>query len=281
MHTGKYRISQYVADRFRLDGGAMFGSVPKVLWSRKIAADEQNRIQLACRVLVVEGQGERILVDVGMGRKWSEKEVGIFAIEYGLAGQIHEVVPDVTAVVLTHMHFDHAGGVSYRDKADNLKLAFPKARHFLQRANYEIARHPGLRYRASNMKENIEPLSEAQRTLTSDGERILPGVSVHVSNGHTQGLQWVLIDTGVDRFVYPADLMPTSHHLGIPWVMGYDLCAETAMREKEQFIRRAVDENWIIVFEHDPVVAAARIAYDAKGTPVMAEQVTLPEWGKQ
>lgn len=280
MQVGRYTVSTFVPDRFRLDGGAMFGSVPKVLWSRKIAADEQNRIQLACRVLVLQDGARRILVDVGMGRKWSEKEVGIYAIEYGAAGPIETAVPGVTDVILTHLHFDHGGGVTHRTAAGEVKLSFPQAKHYLHRSNWEIARKPGLRERASYLKDHVEPLAQADLVLVGNGDEILPDISGHISNGHTQGLQWILIDGGENKIAYPADLIPTSHHLSVPYVMGYDLCAQVSMQEKEAFVRRAVEENWIIVFEHDAEVAAARIKFDEKGQPVVREQVALPAWNE-
>ncbi len=269
---GPFNISLLELDRFRLDGGAMFGSVPKSLWARRIAADDNNRIQLTCRVMVietqVEAQNRKFLVDVGMGRKWSEKERAIYEIEHLATKPLHELVSDVTGVILTHMHFDHAGGVSYRDR-DGLHLSFPNAVHFLSERNWSHAQHPGVRERASYLKDNIEPLKDAKLVLTNDGEEVLPGISLHRSEGHTHGLQMVKVSgvtpSGTATLFYPADLIPTAHHISTPYVMGYDLCAETSMSEKERYLTQAVAENWILVFEHDADTPACRVGQDEKG----------------
>ncbi len=270
-----YTITLITAERFRLDGGAMFGSVPKVLWDKRIAGDEANRIQMCCNVLLLEGHGRRILVDLGMGRKWSEKEQAIYAIEYSSDGPLEILAPNVTDLLLTHLHFDHVGGISRRNANGTLEPAFPGAKLLLSARNYEHARNCGVRERASYIPENVDLVEVYDYRLTHHGEEVLPNIRVYYSNGHTHGLQWILIGKGEGAMAFPSDLIPMSHHLPIPYVMGYDLNAETAMREKAEFLKLALSQNWIVVFEHDPVVPVATLI-EEKGRAAIGKQVVLP-----
>ena len=277
-----YDISTLVLERFRLDGGAMFGSVPKTLWQRRIQADELNRIQLATRVLLLKGHGRSIAIDLGCGTKFKEKERQIYAIEpistAPLSEQLQAARPDLgplTDIILTHLHFDHAGGVAVATPDGPPSLTFPHARIHVQRANYEVAQMPGLRERASYLPENIAPLAAANLRLLSDGEEILPNIRGHIVNGHTRGMQWIQIGTGANSIVYVADLIPTAHHIPVPYVMGYDLCAETSMNEKQSFLARASDENWRLVFEHDAETPAATVKRDDRSNYALNEVVPL------
>ena len=261
-HSSGYTVESVLPDIFRLDGGAMFGAVPKALWERRIPSDERNRIQLACRILHLTGYGKEILIDLGCGTKWNDKDRDIFAVE-PKTKPVHELFPGTTDVILTHLHFDHAGGISYN--SPGLMLSFPRAAHYLPKKNLEHARNPGPRERASYLRENIEVLDHAKLNLTTNGSTILPFITAFEVNGHTHGLQWLLIGQAPGAIAYPADLIPTAHHVSIPYVMGYDLCAETTMREKHAFLERAVQENWIVVFEHDIDTPAATIRKDEKG----------------
>jgi glyoxylase-like metal-dependent hydrolase (beta-lactamase superfamily II) len=273
MTFGNYQVSEYVAQRFRLDGGAMFGSIPKVLWEKKIAADELNRIQLACRIVVLESAQRRILVDIGSGTKWSEKQNGIYCFEQGSALPLHQQIPDVTDVIITHAHFDHAGGVSYADENGELRLSYPGARHYLQKSNWETAQQPGPRERATYLKENIKPLEDAQLVLTEDGDEVAPGIRVFRADGHTRGLQWVLLE---DTLAFPSEMMPTAHHCALPYVMGYDLWAERTIEEKKAFTTKAVSHNWTVVFGHDAETSAAELSFDAEGRAEIRAKVNLP-----
>lgn len=273
-----YTISVYEPDRFRLDGGAMFGSVPKTLWSKKIAADEANRIQLTCRLMILRGHGRIVIVDLGMGRKWSDKERQIYAIEALDEQPIWERCSDVTDVVLTHLHFDHCGGIARWTESGESVPAFPRAATYVQRANLEAAKKPGVRERASYLANNVQPveaLNDRLHLCESDQE-ILPGITVHAVNGHTEGLQWIKVGEGRGAVVYPADLIPTAHHLGVPYVMGYDLCAKTSMEEKAKFLEQAIAEEWIVVFEHDAHTPAAILGRDERGNPIVKQVVTPP-----
>lgn len=275
MNIGKYQLSAIVTENFALDGGAMFGSVPKTLWSKTIVPDEKNRIPMACRVLIVRTGERTVLVDVGCGSKWSAKERDIYAIEPQLSKPLAEQVPGVTDIVLTHLHFDHAGGISERGEDGELRLTFPRARVYCSRRNYDHARSPGIRERASYLADNIAILEQADLVLTDDGDEVLPGLSLHQSHGHTHGLQWVKVSAGGATAVFPSDLMPTAHHVPLPWVMGYDLCAETTMREKEQFLAAAAEEEWAVVFEHDRDTAAGIVGRDERGRYQLKSKISF------
>jgi len=254
----------------------MFGSVPKNLWNKVAAADDQNRILLATRSLMIETDERKILVDVGCGDKWPPKLREIFAID----DKTYEPVLGVTDVLLTHLHFDHAGGVSRIAGGRNggiaeagLELCYPAARHCVSRTNLENAQQPHERERASYLAENVQPLQTADLHITEDGQELWPGLTVHQVNGHTTGLQMPRLVAGGETVVFPSDLMPTSAHIPIPYVMGYDMCAVTAMEEKRKFLHEAIEGNWIVVFEHDPALAAARLKWDDKGRPTIAERL--------
>ena len=277
MNVSGYDVCYLVSDNFRLDGGAMFGAVPRTLWQRHIEPDQKNRIPLTCRLLLLRNATQTILVDVGCGINWNEKLRDIFAIENLLASSLSEACGNVTDIVLTHLHFDHAAGISYRNSSNNLTLSFPDANVFVSDVNWNHARNPGVRERASYLPDTLVPLESAKLKLTQHAEEILPSVKVELVNGHTHGLQWLLIGEGSDALAYPADLIPTAHHIPVPYVMGYDLCAETSMREKEHFLDRAVRENWTVVFEHDRDTPAARIIKDDKGRYSKGETVEIPE----
>jgi len=247
-----------------LDGGAMFGSVPKPLWSKTNPPDDRNRIRLAMRCLLAEGEGRRILVDDGVGDKLSEKLVDIYRVEH------HEVtlerslaalglgVGDVTDVVLTHLHFDHAGGSTRRD-GDRLVPSLPRARYYLQRRNWENALHPNPRERASYMPENFAPLMEASvLTLWEGAQRPWPGFEIFTADGHTRGQQLVRLSGPEGALYFVADLIPTATHVRIPYVMGYDVAAIETMAEKRALLERACDEGAWICLEHDPETALAR-----------------------
>jgi glyoxylase-like metal-dependent hydrolase (beta-lactamase superfamily II) len=270
MQVGRYRVSTHNHGFFRLDGGAMFGSVPKALWAPQAPPDEENRILLATRSLVVEWEDRKMLVDVGCGDKWTEKQRSIFRIE----NKPYMPVAGITDVLLTHLHFDHGGGVSRYFQGD-LKLSYPEARHYVSADNYRNATSPNIRERASYLPENVQILEQAHLQLTQTGQEIWPGLTLHQADGHTRGLQWVELADGGTTLAFPADLMPTSKHLPVTYVMGYDICADQSMREKQAFLDSAIAEEWIVVFEHDPEVSAGKISLDDRGKPFLAETIHL------
>ena len=271
MKIGDYEIHSIETGTFVLDGGAMFGIVPKTIWDRKIPADEKNRIDMALRCLLIVGNKRRILVDVGIGDKCSKKFSEIYKIdltscnirksikEYGLT------VEDITDVILTHFHFDHVGGATYL-KAGNLLPVFPNATYYIQNEHYALAHNPSEKDKGSFRNENFEPLEEAGKLKIISGEfEIFPDVSLIVSNGHTVGQQLVKVSNGVDTLVYCADLIPTSAHIPLPYVMSYDLYPLVTIDEKKKLLHNASEGDWILFFEHDPLVEAVKVKKGEKG----------------
>jgi glyoxylase-like metal-dependent hydrolase (beta-lactamase superfamily II) len=265
LELGDWTVYTLETGALWLDGGAMFGSVPKPLWSRTHPPDERNRIRLAMRCLLLVGRGRRVLVDVGLGDKSDAKFRDIFRVEdapslqdsLGAAG----FGPgDITDVVLTHLHFDHAGGSTVRD-GDGLRPALPQARYHVQRRNWENAHAPNPRERASYLRENFDPLEQAGVLDFWEGDaRPWPGVSLVTAEGHTRGQQLVRIEGGARVLYFVADLIPMTAHVRIPYVMGYDIAAIETMAEKQSLLGRAVDEGAWIALEHDPETALARPA---------------------
>lgn len=263
-----------------LDGGAMFGSVPKPLWSRTNPPDERNRIRLAMRCLLLEGHGRRVLVDDGLGDKLSPKLRDIYrveeapSLEQSLAA-LDRTVQDITDVVLTHLHFDHAGG-STRREGDRLVPRLPRARYYVQRRNWDNAHAPNPRERASYMGENYDALAEAGVLEFWDGPGApWPGFEIFTADGHTRGQQLVRVHGPEGALYFVADLIPTAAHVRVPFVMGYDIAAIETMQEKEAMLRRAIAENAWVCLEHDPDTAFARplVAGDDFG---WGERVPVP-----
>lgn len=277
MKSGSFELSTIIFGMFRLDGGAMFGSVPKNLWGKIIPVDEENCIPLASRSLLIRHQDRVLLVDVGLGEKWSEKSKQIFAIQNNSFEKLNFNPKEITDVILTHLHFDHAGGISkYKEgSTQEVELVFPQATVYLQEDNFANAQKPSLRERASYLSENVLCLHQAKLKTTKGTQEIFPGITVHQINGHTRGQQWIEVNTGADKFFFATDLIPTARHLPVPYVMGYDICAETAFNEKAHFLQRAVTEDVIVVFQHDPDTPAARVGVNEKGHYCVKEKIDL------
>lgn len=255
---GAWEVSAVTAERFRLDGGAMFGVVPRTLWSRSHAPDDRNRIRMVTRCLLARGEGRVVLVDTGLGAGWSDKERDIYAIENGersILGAIARkgVTPGmVTDVVLTHLHFDHAGGAVAR-RGGRLEPSFPNARYHVQEAQLRWAQSPTERDRRSFRPDDFMPLVSDGRMVTADGPaEIAPGLFVEPTRGHTVGHQIVRFGEGRGAVVHCGDLIPTASHVPVPWVMAYDLSPLVTMQEKRDLLARAADREWILVLEHDP-----------------------------
>jgi glyoxylase-like metal-dependent hydrolase (beta-lactamase superfamily II) len=262
---------------FRLDGGAMFGVVPKPLWERRAPADERNRIRLGMRPLLVRGE-TTLVIDAGVGGKMDEKNVEIYAIDrsrnldHALA-DAGVARADVDIVLASHLHFDHAGGFTVRE-GDRLVPAFPRARFIVRTAEWEDATHPHERNRASYLAENFVPLADAGvLDLRPDDGVIVPGVRVVRTGGHTMHHQIVLIESGGRTAVFAADLIPTAAHVDDPWIMGYDLYPMDTLAFKRRFIRDAIDREYLIFFEHDPTIAAGYIREERGKRRVEAVQL--------
>jgi len=264
MQFGSLELIPLFDGTFRLDGGAMFGVVPKPLWSRRAPADDRNRIALAMRPLLVRGD-RTMIIDAGVGDKMDAKSVDIYAIDRSrdLVSSLAEAglrVEDVDIVLASHLHFDHAGGFTRRDERGRLVPVFPRARYVARTAEYEDATHPHERNRASYFAENYVPLAEAGvLDLMPDDGAVMPGVRVVRTGGHTMHHQIVMIESEGRTAVFAADLVPTTAHLDAAWIMGYDLYPMDTLAFKRTFIREAIDREYLVFFEHDPTVAAGYI----------------------
>ncbi|MGH9367559.1 MAG: MBL fold metallo-hydrolase [Thermoanaerobaculia bacterium] len=270
MRLGSLDLQIISGGDFRLDGGAMFGVVPKVLWERKFPADEKNRIRLAANCLLVRGEGFTVLVESGLGDKWDEKARELYAIARGptLAEELAKkgVRPEhVDVLVLSHLHFDHAGGATVRGDGRAVP-AFPNATLYVQAQELARAREPHGRDRASYDPSNWEPYAEAGRLEAVEGDRELrPGVHVVALPGHREGMQAVRIDSEGETAFYFADALPTSAHVPIPWIMAYDLYPVELIQNKKRLLDQAALEGWLCVFEHDPNVPWGRIVDGVDG----------------
>jgi glyoxylase-like metal-dependent hydrolase (beta-lactamase superfamily II) len=280
MTIGGYRIHAVETGRFALDGGAMFGVVPKVLWERTDPADERNRISMAARALLLVGHGRVILVDTGNGDKMPEKLRAIYRIDNessNLTASLESLnlrPADITDVVLTHLHFDHAGGATVRS-GDRIVPAFPNARYYVQREHWDAALAPTERDQASFFRDDFLPLQEHGHLQFTDGPgELFPGISLEPVHGHTAALQCPVISDGRQTLFYCADLVPMAAHVQLPWIMGYDLRPLVTLEEKRKILGRAAAEQWVLFFEHDPRIAAARIVDGEKGYAIR-EQVAL------
>ncbi len=259
MRIGNYKISALETCDFALDGGAMFGIIPKNLWEKKIPADERNRISLRCRLLLIQGNGRNILVDTGIGEeKFSDKLKGIYKIDfsrYSLESSFAETgvkFEDITDVILTHLHFDHAGG-STRLVQGKLVPTFPNAKYYVQKAQLALAKNPSERDEGSFFEEDFGPLERAGQLVVLNGlQDICEGVNIHVSNGHTDGQQHVIVTDGKTTLFHCADMIPTFAHIGLPWIMGYDLRPLVTLEEKKFILAKAASGDWTLFLEHCP-----------------------------
>jgi glyoxylase-like metal-dependent hydrolase (beta-lactamase superfamily II) len=270
--VGSIRIHALDAGTLKLDGGAMFGAVPKPLWERRIPADERNRIPLAMRCLLVEAPEALVLVDTGLGNKESAKFLDIYGVSnQGTPTRLEDAIrhagfepSDVDIVINTHLHFDHAGGNTFVDDGGTVWVSFPKARHVLQRKELDFARSRNERIRASYLAHNFEPVVDAGLWDLVDGAvRVTDGVRVLPTPGHIPHHQSVVIESEDQVACFLADVCPTSAHLPLPWIMGYDLEPLVTLESKRGLWARALDEDWLLVFEHDPVTAWGRLDPDA------------------
>jgi glyoxylase-like metal-dependent hydrolase (beta-lactamase superfamily II) len=277
MRFGPFDVSVYNHGFFRLDGGAMFGTVPRTIWSKLAPPDKDNRILLAARSLVIRAEGRVFMVDAGPGDRWTEKLRRIYDVRTRADDDPGFGPESVTDVILSHLHFDHARGI-FRERPGaegEVDLSYPHARIYVQAANYENAKSPNARERASYLAEDVKLLERTALVLTSGSEEIYPGIWVHRSDGHTRGHQWVQVVSGDSSLVFPSDMAPTSRHLPLPYLMGYDISVETLLDEKDEFLSRAVAERWVVVFGHDPDIAAGRITRDEKGHYALEEEIVL------
>jgi glyoxylase-like metal-dependent hydrolase (beta-lactamase superfamily II) len=262
LKIGQYDIHAIETGTFWLDGGAMFGVVPWVFWSKTNPPDERNRVELAARCLLIQGNGRTILVDDGNGMKWNEKQRDIYKFNNSKADLLSSLKKismtrhDVTDIILTHLHFDHAGG-STMFVDGTLEVTFPNARFYVQRKHWEHSQHPTERDHASFVQENFQLLEEKKVLEMVDGEvQLFPGIEVVTTQGHTESLQLPKISNGKTTLLYCTDLIPFTAHLPYHYITGYDVRPLETLAEKKRILQQAYDEQWILFFEHDPQVQA-------------------------
>ena len=281
--VGALTVHALQAGGQKLDGGAMFGVVPKPLWERRIAADERNRIQLGMRCLLVEHPSGLVLIDTGAGNKEDAKFMDIYGIENeGATGrtsledalaQISVSPDDISIVINTHLHFDHAGGNTYHDERGEVRMSFPKARYVVKRGEYDYASHPNERTSASYFPRNFEPVVQSGKfDFVSREKEIVRGIRVVPTPGHTPFHQSVLIDSEGERAFYLADMCPTSAHVPLPWIMGYDVEPLVTLETKRRIFRQASEEGWLLIFEHDATVPWGYVRQDSKGFTFQQEE---------
>ncbi len=270
MKIGEYDIYPIETGTFKLDGGSMFGIIPKVLWEKTNKADELNRIKLAARCLLIIGNGKVILVDDGNGNKVTKKFIEIYDLDttnnlYSSLKKFDITPGDITDVVLSHLHFDHAGGSTIIENGV-LKPAFPNAMYHVQRSQWENALNPTERDRASYIQQDFLPIKEYGRLNLIEGEiDLFSQISIIVSNGHTPGLQLLKISDSEQTLFYAADLMPCTSHIPLPYIMGFDLNPLITLADKKRILKQAAEGNWIIFFEHDPDIIAGKVKMTEKG----------------
>lgn len=272
MNIGDYKIFAIETGDFALDGGAMFGVVPKPLWSKSYdRGDELNRIPMTARCLLAVSESKKILIDTGCGYKMSEKQQQIYKLDYSVntlersLNKLGYTPDDITDVLFTHLHFDHAGGSTVL-QGNELIPRFRHAMHYVQKGHLSWARNPSEKDRASFMTENWEPLFANGMLMTLEGNgEVFPGISVECFHGHTADLQMIVIRDDTHTLAFPADVLPTSAHIPLPYIMGYDNFPLTTLAEKKALLPRMVEEEWIIVFEHDAFTKAGTIIHTDKG----------------
>jgi glyoxylase-like metal-dependent hydrolase (beta-lactamase superfamily II) len=269
MQFGDYRVEIVPDTEFRLDGGAMFGVVPRTLWSKVCPPDELNRIRMNLNCVFIEAGDERILIETGIGEKWPAKQTEIFGItrQRTFAESLRVVAgvgPDsITIVINTHLHFDHAGGNTGLNDDGQVVPAFPNARYFISRGEFEHAEAPSERDRASYLPDNWRPLAASgQLELKAASYEVVPGLTMETYPGHNRSMQcWRLNQAGQTLFGF-ADLVPMRAHVPFAWIMGYDLYPAETLEVKKQLLPQAAREGWTCLFYHDPDVPLCRIVDD-------------------
>ncbi len=263
MEFGEFELFVVSDGTFRLDGGAMFGTVPKVLWQKTNPADDRNRILLGLNCLLIRTPTETILVDTGLGTVYDEKFAFLYGVDRSKTDLVRSLsavrtrAEDITRVILTHLHFDHCGGNCFKNSQGEFTPTFPNAAYYINQDELACAKQPDPRSRPSYLPHTWEPLeARGQVVLTSENETIAPGVSVISTPGHTAHHQSVILRSGDLTACFLADLVPTPSHLKTHYVMGYDLFPGATMENKERILKQAREENWLLVFEHSPNVRA-------------------------
>ena len=270
MKIGKYDLYSVETSEFGLDGGAMFGIIPKPVWEKKVSADELNRVNMVTRSLLLVSDEKKILIDTGNGTKWEEKYKQIYNIntdQYNIEkslGKYGFSSEQITDVICTHMHFDHIGG-NTKIKSGEVVPTFPKAKYWISEENWKLANHPSQKDAGSFIEHDWKVLAENQMIEIIDGrEPFIEGIETIVTHGHTPGLLHPIVSDGSNKLFYGADIFPMVAHIPIPWVMAYDVQPVVTMEEKQKLLQKMEREDWILFFEHDPHIQACTVHKDGK-----------------
>jgi glyoxylase-like metal-dependent hydrolase (beta-lactamase superfamily II) len=270
VRLGGFELVSLDAGSFLYDGGAMFGGVPKVIWETLVPCDDQNRVTLTLSPLLVSTGSRTILVDVGFGTRHTKRDLKVFGFDpaRNVAGALERrgLAPeDVDTVVLTHLHCDHAGGAT-RDGPGGVEPAFPNARYVVNELEWEDALAPDVRSAAAYRPDDFAPLEDAGRLdLAGDSHEVADGVTLVRTGGHTRGHAMVMIETSEGTAVYPADLVPLRHHARVPYIAGIDLFPLEMLDQKQRLLAAAVENDWIVILDHDPEGNVGRVVRDDRG----------------
>jgi len=277
---GDFELTVFSDGTYPLDGGAFFGVVPKVMWSRKVEADDRNYVQAGLNSLLIRTGKQNVLVETGMGNKLSERMVKFYGqpallLENLAAGGISP--EDIDVVINSHLHFDHCGWNTIRDKNRNVVPTFPRAKYYAPEGEWQYARKPSERDAISYIPDNYDPLvASGKMTLLKGGEEIVPGISVKTFPGHTASMQAIIVQSGGKTACYISDLMPTTAHLDLTWGMGFDLYPLQTIESKKEYYAKALSEKWLTVFTHDAKTPWAYLERDGTGK-MMAMEALHPQ----
>ena len=269
---GDFELSIFSDGTYPLDGGAFFGVVPKVMWSRKVASDEKNYVQAGLNSLLIRTGKQTVLVETGMGNKLSERMVKFYGQPAQLLTNLAAagIAPeDIDVVINTHLHFDHCGWNTVRGKDGTIVPTFPRAKYYAPEGEWQYARKPSERDSISYISDNYDPLVQSgQMTLLKGGEEIVPGILVKTFPGHTAHMQAVIVESRGQTACYISDLIPTTAHIDITWGMGFDLYPLQTIESKKQYYEKAIVEKWLTVFTHDAKTPWAYVEKDDVGKMV-------------
>ncbi len=268
MKIGEYSLYSVETSRFGLDGGAMFGIIPKPLWERKAPADSRNRIAMVTRSLLLVSEERKVLIDTGNGDKWSAKYKSLYNIDttsVNLGNSLRLLgfsTETITDVICTHLHFDHAGG-NTRLQEGKIVPTFPNATYWVHSKQWDLARNPSEKDRGSFLPENWDVLAENDMLRLVDGkEAFLPGIEIQLTYGHTTAMMHPIVRDRQNTIMFMADLIPMAPHVPLPWVMAYDLLPVRTIQEKAAILSKAVEERWLLFLEHDPYHEVITVRYD-------------------
>jgi glyoxylase-like metal-dependent hydrolase (beta-lactamase superfamily II) len=266
---GDFELSIFSDGTYLLDGGAFFGVVPKIMWARKVVADERNYVQAGLNSLLIRTGKKNVLVETGMGNKLSERMVKFYCQPAQLLANLKAggVAPeDIDIVINTHLHFDHCGWNTIRSKDGKIVPTFPRAKYYAPEGEWQYARNPSERDAISYIPDNYDPLVQSgQMTLLKGGEEIVPGISVKTFPGHTVHMQAVIVESQGRTACYISDLIPTTAHIDLTWGMAFDLYPLQTIESKKRYYAKAIPEKWLTVFTHDPAILWAYVEKDEIG----------------